>query len=125
MKELKLYTLQDWEALYAFLVKKNAKDKTFSSRFFNELLFRENFLVNDGLWSHLIKNCTCFRFRDKCINRINECRKRVGLGKLGHFDKDETSPMSLLAAARYCLIPKAKESGESPEELFKEYKLDI
>ncbi len=125
MKEIKLYILQDWEALYAFLAEKNAENKTFSSRFFNELLFHENYLVSSGIWSHIKKNVGCFRFKDKCIERINECRERLNLDKIVSFGEVEISPMSLLSAARYCLIQKAKESGESPEELFKKYKVDI
>ena len=129
MEQLRTETLSNWERLHAYLTRRDREYGTFSSRFFDELTLLEAYVVSEGIIAH-ISNPHARKFgkgslKNKCLTRINECREHVGLSNVRSSAMVEASPRSLLAAARYCLIQEAKESGESPEELFKEYKLDI
>jgi len=121
MKSNDQNTLSSWERLHAYLTRRNRESKTFSSRFFDELTQLESYVVAARIIEHISRGS----LKNECLSRINECRESVGLSAIRSGEMAEASPRSLLAAARYCLIQEAKESGEPPEELFKKYKLDI
>lgn len=129
MKSIPFETLSNWERLHAYLTYRDGEYEMFSSRFFDELTQLEAYVVARGIIAHIsIPHARKFgkgSLKNKCLARINECREHVSLSNISSGDLVEASPRSLLAAARYCLIQEAKESGESPEELFKEYKLDV